>query len=76
MANPIDTADGWVWNKNSAAYPDTFEGSKTFNGSTVRRGTSQITHNGPFVQEQMGEHGRSDVVRSVQLQDGHGRLVK
>jgi hypothetical protein len=65
MADPINPADGWVWNENAASQ-----------GNLVGKYTSQITHNGPFVQLQMGEHGRSDIVQGVLAQDGQGRLAK
>jgi len=65
MAAPINPADGWIWNDNAASQ-----------GNLVGQYTSQITHNGPFVQQQMGEHGRSDVVQGVLAQDGQGRLAK
>jgi hypothetical protein len=76
MATPIDPADGWVWNEGSAAYQDMTTGSSTFEGNTVGRWTSQITHNGQWVKEQKGEHGRSEVVQGVLLLDGQGRLAK
>jgi hypothetical protein len=65
MAAPINPADGWLWNENAASQ-----------GNLVGKYTSQITHNGPFVQLQMGEHGRSDVVQGVLAQDGQGSLAK
>jgi len=65
LATPIDPADGWVWNANAASQ-----------GNLVGQYTSQITHNGPFVQQQKGDKGRSEVVQSVLAQDGLGRLAK
>jgi hypothetical protein len=44
-----------------------------FKGSLVGELTSRITHNGQYVQDQMGEHGRSDVVQTVHALDGKGR---
>jgi hypothetical protein len=65
MAAPVDPAGPYVWNENAASQ-----------GNLVGLYTSQITHNGPWVQLQMGDHGRSDVVQSVLAQDGLGRLAK
>jgi hypothetical protein len=67
-ADPVSTADGYQWNEPALA---------TEQGSLVGEYTSQITHNGPWVQEQigtMGGPGRSGVVQWVQAQDGHGRI--
>src|SRR5262245_23180642 len=44
-----------------------------FKGSLVGEFTSRIIQNGQFVQDQIGEHGRSDVVQVVQALDGKGR---
>jgi hypothetical protein len=44
-----------------------------FNGSLVGELTARITHNGQYVQDQKGEHGRSDVVQSVHTLEGKGR---
>ncbi len=66
MATPIDPADGYVWNENAKS-----------EGNLVGEYTSRITHNGPWVQEQIAEKGgRSVVVQSVLAQDGLGRLAK
>jgi hypothetical protein len=62
MANPVDTADGYVWNTSAQA---------TTQGNLVGEYTSQITHNGRWVQDQIAEKGgRSAVVQSVLAQDG------
>jgi hypothetical protein len=65
MAAPINPADGYVWNDNAKS-----------EGNLVGQYTSRVTHNGPWVQLQMGDQGRSDVVQGVLAQDGLGRLAK
>ena len=66
MATPVDTADGWLWNDNAKSQ-----------GNLVGEYTSQITHNGRWVQDQIADKGgRSAVVQGVLAQDGLGRLAK
>jgi hypothetical protein len=67
MADPVDPADGYIWNESALA---------TDQGNTVAEYTSQITHNGRWVKSQIGlmsEHGRSGVVQWVHDMDGIGR---
>jgi hypothetical protein len=65
MAAPVDTADGYIWNESAKA---------TTQGNLVGEYTSQITHNGRWVQDQIADKGgRSAVVQSVLAQDGLGR---
>jgi hypothetical protein len=57
---------------NSQAAQDWMTGSDEFKGSLVGEWTSRITHNGQYVQDQIGlmsEHGRSGVVQWVKAQD-------
>ena len=68
MATPVDTADGYIWNESALAQKQ---------GNLVGEYTSQITHNGRWVQDQIADKGgRSAVVQSVLAQDGLGRLAK
>jgi hypothetical protein len=62
--NPHDTDGGYIWNADALA---------TEQGNTVGEWTSQITHNGWWVQDQKGDKGRSEVVQSVHAIDGVGR---
>jgi hypothetical protein len=68
MAAPVDPADGYIWNESALEHEQ---------GSLVGEYTSQITHNGRWVQDQIADKGgRSAVVQSVLAQDGLGRLAK
>jgi hypothetical protein len=66
IAAPVDPADGYIWNESALEQ-----------GNLVGEYTSQITHNGRWVQDQIADKGgRSAVVQSVLAQDGLGRLAK
>lgn len=68
MATPVDTADGYIWNAPAQAQEQ---------GNLVGEYTSQITHNGRWVQDQIADKGgRSAIVQGVLAQDGLGRLAK
>jgi hypothetical protein len=63
--------EGYESNESKAAQ-DWRNGTDEFKGSLVGEWTSRITHNGQFVQDQIGlmsEHGRSGVVQWVKAQD-------
>ena len=67
-AAPVDPADGYIWNESALAHEQ---------GNLVGEYTSQITHNGRWVQDQIADKGgRSAVVQSVLALDGLGRLAK
>ena len=68
-AAPVDPAtDGYQWNESALAHEQ---------GNLVGEYTSQITHNGRWVQDQIAEKGgRSAVVQGVLALDGLGRLAK
>ena len=58
----------YIWNAPAQAQEQ---------GNLVGEYTSQITHNGRWVQDQIADKGgRSAVVQSVLAQDGLGRLAK
>jgi hypothetical protein len=68
IAAPVDPADGYIWNESALEQEQ---------GNLVGEYTSQITHNGRWVQDQIADKGgRSAVVQSVLAQDGLGRLAK
>ncbi len=68
MAAPVDPADGYIWNESALSQEQ---------GNLVGEYTSQITHNGRWVQDQIADKGgRSAVVQSVLVLDGLGRLAK
>jgi hypothetical protein len=68
MATPVDPADGYIWNQSALEQKQ---------GNLVGEYTSQITHNGRWVQDQIADKGgRSAVVQGVLAQDGLGRLAK
>jgi hypothetical protein len=68
MANPHTGTSDYQWNDSALA---------TEQGNLVGEYTSQITHNGWWVQDQIAEKGgRSAVVQGVLAQDGLGRLAK
>jgi hypothetical protein len=70
-----ETYQGYPTNESKAAQ-DWQNGTNEFKGSLVGEWTSRISHNGQYVQDQIGqmsEHGRSGVVQWVHSMDGKGQ---